>query len=99
MAGLCEGGNEPPSSLKAKLPVLSSQFFYLSHSSSRYLEPQTFRDSSLYSNSGPQLRSTALELRSLQLRSTALELRPSDADADADAHSSRTLACLLWLTH
>ncbi|KAJ4443164.1 hypothetical protein ANN_04814 [Periplaneta americana] len=35
-----------------------------------------------------QLRSTALELRSLQLRSTALEL--SDADADADAHSSRT---------
>ncbi|KAJ4444903.1 hypothetical protein ANN_06701 [Periplaneta americana] len=39
-----------------------------------------------------QLRSTALELRSLQLRSTALELRPSDADADADAHSSRTPA-------
>ncbi|KAJ4429640.1 hypothetical protein ANN_21841 [Periplaneta americana] len=37
-----------------------------------------------------QPRSTALELRSLQLRSTALELRPSDADADADAHSSRT---------
>ncbi|KAJ4425870.1 hypothetical protein ANN_27496 [Periplaneta americana] len=39
-----------------------------------------------------QLRSTALELRSLQLRSNALELRPSDADADADAHSSRTPA-------
>ncbi|KAJ4450108.1 hypothetical protein ANN_01515 [Periplaneta americana] len=67
MAGLCEGGNEPPGSLKAnkwqlqgvstiyksELPVLSSQFFYLSHSSSQYLEPQTFRDSSLYSNSGP----------------------------------------------
>ncbi|KAJ4450530.1 hypothetical protein ANN_01957 [Periplaneta americana] len=44
-----------------------------------------------------QLRSTALELRSLQLRSTALELRPSDADADADAHSSRTPAGLLAL--
>ncbi|KAJ4448397.1 hypothetical protein ANN_10413 [Periplaneta americana] len=39
-----------------------------------------------------QLRSTALELRSLQLRSTALELKPSDADADADAHSIRTPA-------
>ncbi|KAJ4426959.1 hypothetical protein ANN_26758 [Periplaneta americana] len=40
-------------SFEKQLPVLSSQFFYLSHSSSRYLEPQTFRDSSLYSNSGP----------------------------------------------
>ncbi|KAJ4436670.1 hypothetical protein ANN_16801 [Periplaneta americana] len=37
-----------------------------------------------------QRQFTVLELRSLQLRSTALELRPSDADADADAHSSRT---------
>ncbi|KAJ4428603.1 hypothetical protein ANN_24647 [Periplaneta americana] len=139
MAGLCEGGNEPPGSLKVSgAPSVSSTFVFIrenmimgggmkflaadmqiravdnrARSAEHYLQIRTIssqftvllaqsleftvsrttdlqRQFTVLELRSLQLRSTALELRSLQLRSTALELRPSDADADADAHSSRT---------
>ncbi|KAJ4432400.1 hypothetical protein ANN_21019 [Periplaneta americana] len=71
-------------SLSARRPgTTSSQFTVLL---SQSLEFTVSRTTDL------QRQFTVLELGSLQLRSTALELRPSDADADADTHSSRTPA-------
>ncbi|KAJ4439487.1 hypothetical protein ANN_07611 [Periplaneta americana] len=80
MAGLGEGGSEPPGSLKASKTVSSQFTVPLAQS----LELTVSRTTDL------QRQFTVLELGSLQLRSTALELRPSDADTVADAHSSRT---------
>ncbi|KAJ4440727.1 hypothetical protein ANN_08951 [Periplaneta americana] len=80
MVGLCEGGNEPPGSVTAS-KTISSQFTVLL---SQSLEFTVSRTTDL------QRQFTVLELRSLQLRSAAPELSPSDADAVADAHSSRT---------
>ncbi|KAJ4425709.1 hypothetical protein ANN_27905 [Periplaneta americana] len=75
--------------------TISSQFTVLLSQSLEFTVSRTTdlqRQFTVLELGSLQLRSTALELRSLQLRSTALELRPSDADADADAHSSRTPA-------
>ncbi|KAJ4435312.1 hypothetical protein ANN_17922 [Periplaneta americana] len=83
-----------------QIRTISSQFTVLLSQSLEFTVSRTTdlqRQFTVLELGSLQLRSTALELRSLQLRSTALELRPSDADADADAHSSRTPAGLLAL--
>ncbi|KAJ4436157.1 hypothetical protein ANN_18787 [Periplaneta americana] len=75
-----------------QIRTTSSQFTVLLSQSLEFTVSRTTdlqRQFTVFELGSLQLRSTALELRSLQLRSTALELRPSDADAVADAHSSR----------